>query len=145
MSNSPLLTWTSHPFKEFVITSILLSVFMVVLGIGLWYLTVTLWDMPIFYYIGVLVFFFSLISYFIPTRYELYDTKIIIFYWIIKTERHYSDFKCYYSDKKGVMLSTFNRPRRLDPFRGLSLRFTRRADEKIELFKILDQKVGKSY
>ena len=134
MSNNKLLSWTSHPFKEYPTMSLLLSIFMILLAIGLWYLAVDVWEMPIFYYIGLFAFFFSLITYFIE-----------IYYWFIKVERSFADFGCYYSDKKGVMLSTFKRPRKLDPFRGLSLRFSRNKQEKEELMKILQKKIGNKY
>ncbi len=145
MSNNKLLSWTSHPFKEYPTMSLLLSIFMILLAIGLWYLAVDVWEMPIFYYIGLFAFFFSLITYFIPTKYNIYNTKIEIYYWFIKVERSFADFGCYYSDKKGVMLSTFKRPRKLDPFRGLSLRFSRNKQEKEELMKILQEKIGNKY
>ena len=142
MSNKPLLKWTSHPFREFPILSVFLLIFMVALAWILWQITVVNWEMPIFYFIGIFAFFFSLITYFIPTTYNLYEHKIEVFYWFVRIERRYEDFGCYYIDKKGVMLSTFTQPRRLDPFRGLSLRFTREKNEKEELLEILERKIG---
>lgn len=98
--------------------------------------------MPLFYYIGMLVIIFSLITYFIPTNYALHDDYIEVYYWFVRVTRPYSDFGCYYEDKKGVMLSTFKRPSRLDPFRGLSLRFSKTQDEKEKLLDVLDDKIG---
>ncbi|RLC48951.1 MAG: hypothetical protein DRZ79_06615, partial [Candidatus Cloacimonadota bacterium] len=66
-------------------------------------------------------------------------------YFIIKVEKKYSDFRCYYADKKGVMLGTFSRPRRLDNFRGQSIRFSKTQEEKERLFKLLDEKIGKRF
>lgn len=63
----------------------------------------------------------------------------------MKVERKYKDFGCFYSDKHGVMLSTFKTPRRLDPFRGLSVRFSKTQSEKDELLKFLENKIGKRY
>jgi len=40
------------------------------------------------------------------------------------------------------MLSTFKMPRNLDPFRGLSLRFSKTRNEKDELLIILEEKIG---
>jgi len=101
--------------------------------------------MPLFFYLGMLVFIVTLIPYFIPTRYEFYDEKIIIFYLMIRIEKRYEDYGCFYSDKKGVMLSTFKKPRRLDSFRGQSIRFSRDQSEKEELMKLLENKIGKRF
>jgi len=145
MSNKPLLSWISYPFKDTPLTSVLLIIFYLIISLGLWEIAVIKWEMPLFFYLGILVFTISLLPYFIPTKYEFFNDKIIITYLFIKVEKNYSDFGCYYADKKGVMLSTFTKPRRLDNFRGQSIRFSKNQTEKEELFKLLDEKVGKRY
>jgi len=140
--NEPKLKWTSYPFKDFPVSSILLVSFLIVISLLLWKITVINWQMPLFYYLGMGLFLLSLITYFIPTTYELYEDNILVHYWLIKAERPYSHFGCHYIDKKGIMLSTFKMPRKLDPFRGLSLRFSKTRDEKEELLKILEEKIG---
>ena len=115
---------------------------MIFLAVKLWKIAVIQWEMPLFYYLGLGIFFVSLLPYFMPTTYEFYEDKIRIIYWVVKVERKYSDFGCYYVDKKGVMLSTFTRPRRLDSFRGQSIRFSKTKEEKEELLKILSEKIG---
>lgn len=141
----PRLAWISHPFRDYPLNSIMVSLIFISLAVILWRVAVIDWDMPLFYYLGLAIFFFSLINYFIPTKYEMFDDKIVIYYWLFKVERSYSDFHCYYSDSRGIMLSTFQKPRRLDAFRGLSLRFSRSQSEKEELLKILEEKIGKKY
>lgn len=146
MSNEkPKLSWTSHPFIDFPITSIFLVIFLIVLAVILWHVAIVIWDMPLFYYLGFAIFVFSMITYFIPTRYEFYEMKIVIHYSMIKIERNYSDFKCFYSDKKGIMLGTFMKPRKLDGFRGQSIRFSKHQTEKEDLIKLLEQKIGNQY
>jgi hypothetical protein len=142
MSDKPLLKWVSHPFGDYPKNSIFLVVFLIVFAILLWRITVISWEMPIFYYIGMLVIVMSLITYFVPTTYILHEDNIEVYYWFIRVSRPYSDFGCYYEDKKGVMLSTFKRPSRLDPFRGLSLRFSKTQEEKEKMLDILDEKIG---
>ena len=146
MSNEkPKLSWTSHPFIDFPLTSIFLVIILIILAIILWKIAVVIWDMPLFYYLGFAIFVFSMITYFIPTRYEFFETKIVIYYAIIKVERHYSDFKCFYSDKKGIMLGTFMKPRKLDSFRGQSIRFSKHQTEKENLIQLLEKKIGNQY
>ena len=143
MSNKePKLSWTSHPLRDYPITSIILIIFIIILSAALWQIAVVSWEMPLFFYLGLGIFFFSLITYFIPTSYEFYEDKIVIYYFFIRVERAYSDFGCFYTDKKGVMLSTFKAPRRLDGFRGQSIRFSKSRTEKDELIKLLKEKIG---
>ena len=146
MSNEkPKLSWTSHPFIDFPLTSIFLVIFLIVLAVILWKVAVVIWDMPLFYYLGFAIFVFSMITYFIPTRYDFYEMKIVIYYAMIKIERNYSDFKCFYSDKKGIMLGTFMKPRKLDSFRGQSIRFSKHQTEKENLIQLLEKKIGNQY
>ena len=146
MSNEkPKLSWTSHPFVDFPLTSIFLVIILIILAIILWKIAVVIWDMPLFYYLGFAIFVFSMITYFIPTRYDFYEMKIVIYYAMIKIERNYSDFKCFYSDKKGIMLGTFMKPRKLDSFRGQSIRFSKLQTEKEDLIKLLEKKIGNQY
>ena len=143
-SNS-ILSWTSHPFKDYPRSSLLLVIFTVIIALSVWKIAVEIWEMPLFYYIGMTLFILSLITYIIPTTYTLTEDKIFIQYWIIKIEKSYSDFSCYYSDKRGIMLGTFLKPRRLDAFRGTSLRFSKARSEKIQLMEILEEKIGNKY
>lgn len=141
-NNKPKLEWISHPFVDNLKSSILLVIFLIFMAVVLWIIAVRQWEMPIFYYLGLLIFIISLMPYFIPTTYKFFDDKIRIFYWFIKVERSYNDFKCYYADKKGVMLGTFRKPRRLDSFRGQSIRFSKSQQEKAQLMELLAEKIG---
>jgi len=145
MLNNSKLEWTSFPFIERPKTSILVVSFIIFIAVIMWYIAVISWDMPIFYVIGVIAFTFDLLPYFIPTSYQFNDEKIVITYWLIKIERKYSDFRCFYADKRGVMLSTFTKPGRLDRFRGQSIRFSKSAEEKEPLYKLLKERIGKQY
>lgn len=143
--NNSILSWTSHPFKDYPRSSLLLVIFTVIIALSVWKIAVEIWEMPLFYYIGMTLFILSLITYLIPTTYTLTESKIFIRYWIIKIDKSYSDFRCFYSDKKGIMLGTFLKPRRLDAFRGTSLRFSKTRTEKSQLLEILEEKIGNKY
>lgn len=137
-SDKPIFEWKSFPFIENPVKSILLVLFLIFFSFVLWRFTVIKWDMPIFYFLGMLYLVISIISYFIPTRYLIYDDKIVIYYLSIKVERPFSSFGCFYHDKKSLTLSTFKRPRRLDVFRGQMIRFSKDKKEKdkvIEFFR----------
>jgi len=121
MLPEPLLKWKSWPFVERPWTSIILIVFLILLSFLLYRITVIGWQQPFYYFLGMILVFGNLLPYFIITEYELYE------------------------DKHGIMLSTFKMPRRLDPFRGLSLRFSSDKKEREKLVEILMQKIGKKY
>jgi len=143
MSNDkPLLSWTSHPLRDFPKSSVILIIFIIILGVSLWRIAVIDWEMPLFYYLGLLIFLLSLSPYFIPTKYEFLDETIVVYYWFIRMEKKYTDYKSFYTDKKGIMLSTFKMHRRLDAFRGLNLRFSKTKAEKEQLLAILEDKIG---
>ncbi|MBI9032020.1 hypothetical protein JEZ13_08495 [bacterium] len=138
--------WTSFPFKDRPQTSALLTVFLIFFSFLLRYfvehafLLSTMW-----FWIFMTLIFLSISSYFIPSKYTFYNNRLVAKYLFFKVERPYKDFGCFYSDKLGVMLSTFKTPRRLDPFRGMSVRYSKTQLEKEELLKFLEQKIGKRF
>lgn len=145
MSCDKLLEWSSFPFIERPVISILLVLFLVALSFILWEITIVGWGYPIFYIGGMLLVIGNLLPYFINTTYSLYEDRIVIQYFVIKIVRKYNEFGCFYSDKRGIMLSTFKTPRRLDVFRGQSLRFSSTQVEKEELIRILKEYIGKQF
>lgn len=145
MSHEPLLSWKSWPFAERIRESVLLILFLIMLSVILFKITIVEWNMPLFYFGGLALVFGNLLPYFIQTEYELYESEIVIHYAFITVKRPYSQFGCFYRDKLGVMLSTFKVPRRLDPFRGQSLRFSKTQEEVPRLLEILGEKIGKEY
>ncbi|PKN72153.1 MAG: hypothetical protein CVU50_08395 [Candidatus Cloacimonetes bacterium HGW-Cloacimonetes-3] len=145
MSPEPIINWKSWPFVERPYTSFFLLSFLILLAVLLYQITVFSWAQPLYYVIGMSLVLLNLIPYFIPTDYKLYDDKYIIYYLFVKVSRPYSDFGCFYQDKHGIMLSTFKMPRRLDTFRGQSLRFSKTRSEQEELVQFLTTKIGKKY
>jgi hypothetical protein len=127
------------------LASSLLLIFLIFLTVFLYKLAVLDWQMPLFYFLGLALIYGNLLPYFIITEYFLYDREIMIRYIFFKVKRPWSDFGCFYKDKRGIMLSTFKMPRRLDPFRGQSLRFSKSQTEVAELIEFLIDKIGKQY
>lgn len=145
MSREPLLSWRSWPFVERPVHSLFLISFLLLLSVLLFRLTIISWNMPLFYFGGMILVIGNLLPYFIQTEYMIYETEIVVYYAFIKISRPYSQFGCFYKDKYGVMLSTFKLPRRLDPFRGQSLRFSKTREEESALMELLREKIGKEY
>jgi len=145
MSPDPILKWKSFPFADRPLASLFLMCFIFLLSILLWQIAVVNWSSPPFFYLGMLLMIVNLFPYFILTQYMMFEDRIEIYYLFFKVTRYYSDFGCFYQDKHGVMLSTFKMPRRLDTFRGQSLRFSKTKEEKTKLVEILKDKIGKKY
>ena len=145
MSREPLLSWRSWPFVERPVHSLFLISFLLLLSVLLFKLTIISWNMPLFYFGGMILVIGNLLPYFIQTEYMMYETEIVVYYAFIRISRPYSQFGCFYKDKYGVMLSTFKLPRRLDPFRGQSLRFSKTREEESALMELLREKIGKEY
>lgn len=138
--------WVSFPFVDRPRTSTLLVVFLIFLSLLLRFFIEHALMLPIgWFWISMVLILISISSYFIPSHYTFLNDRVVAKYIFMKVERKYKDFGCFYSDKHGVMLSTFKTPRRLDPFRGLSVRFSKTQSEKDELLKFLENKIGKRY
>jgi hypothetical protein len=120
-------------------------IFLLFLGIVLFRITVVAWAQPLYYYVGMFLVIINLLPYFIQTEYELYEERFLVRYVFIKVSRPYTDFSCFYQDKRGIMLSTFKMPRRLDAFRGQSFRFSKDRSEEEALTEILNNKIGKKF
>ncbi|HPS38065.1 MAG TPA: hypothetical protein PL124_01490 [Candidatus Cloacimonadota bacterium] len=145
MLPKPLLSWKSVPFIERPYTTMALVSFLLLLSVLLYKITIMQWHTPFYYVIGMLLVIINLTPYFITTEYAMFEHEIVIKYAFMRITRKYADFGCFYKDKRGIMLSTFKLPRRLDSFRGQSLRFSKSQEEVPELIELLTRKVGKQY
>lgn len=142
MSNKKTIyEWISFPFIEFPLSAALVLAFFVLAAVFVYTITLNF-----FWVLLSMVFLFSsLFSFFVPTYYKFYDDHVFVKLLVFKRERKYNEFKCFYADKKGVMLSTFNRPRGLDRFRGQSIRFTKAQDEREQIMEFLNEKIGNKF
>ena len=137
--------WTSYPFLDFPKKSIMVCLVLIFVAYLLWEIAVVAWEQPFYYLLGIIVLMISLTPYFVPTSYFFFDTGFIVQYPIIRVEKLYSDYLCFYLDHSGIMLSTFTKPRRMDSFRGQSIRFSKTAAEKEMIINFLQAKIGKKY
>ena len=113
------LSWTAHPARlrkkaTVIVLLFIFLIFFVVYEVTGSYLMVLL---------AALIFAGSLSTYFLPTKYEITGDKVRIKYTFTKIEKNMRDFRSYYPDKRGVLLSPFPRPSRLENFRGLYLKY----------------------
>lgn len=73
--------------------------------------------------IAVLLVWGQVAGFFLPTRYTLTDDAVTARGLLSRKQKPWSDFRSYYVDREGVLLSPFAERSRLERFRGLSLQF----------------------
>jgi hypothetical protein len=122
------LEWSIFPFLENLKRSIIVVVVILVCGL-LVYLAFK--DMFLAL-LSVLILFVSLHTYFSKTTYRLDRDGVVIRTSLAKTVKKWSDFKRYYADRKGVTLSPFAKPSRLEPFRSVRLLYKDNKDDVVE-------------
>jgi len=140
-----LYSWTSFPFVDFPIKSVILCVIVALVAYLLWELAIVKWEQPLYYVLGIFMLLIPIMPYLTPTTYYLFDMGFLVQYPLVQVRKKYSEYGCFYADKLGVMLSTYKTPRRMDTFRGQSLRFSKTASERGEVLALLKEKIGKQY
>lgn len=119
-----VMQWVCHPLKRKPMVSIAVTLFVVVI-VGLVYLlTVS----PMFSLLALIIMMGSLAKFYFPTRFKMSDRGVTI---KTTTQTLFKEWKIYrscYPDKKGVLLSPFLGPSRLENFRGLYVMFEGNGD-----------------
>jgi hypothetical protein len=120
-----ILEWVSHPAKRKPLVTVMVSLFIAVLVIIVYYMTYSVW----FSVLGFVILYGSLSAFYFPTRYRLTDDGIEVKTTFQRLQKKWSQYRTCYPDKNGILLSPFARPSRLENFRGLYLRFWYNRDE----------------
>jgi hypothetical protein len=84
---------------------------------------------PFFAVLAIVILGASLGSFFLPTDYVLYRGGGEMRFMGITRRFTWMQYRSYYPDRNGVLLSPFPRPSRLENFRGIYLRFGERVDD----------------
>jgi hypothetical protein len=131
INSQPFLKWSSHPLKKNVWVSILVVLFLFAVWLAVYLTTWSIFLLAL----SVVIMLGSLSTFFLPTRFELDDDKVKIIYLLSTRERKWDTFRSYYVDKNGVLLSPFERPSRLENFRGLYIRFNQNKEQVVDFVK----------
>lgn len=81
----------------------------------------------------------SLWPFFMPTTYRLTNEGIEQKRWPTTQKRSWSYFRRFEVDPRGILVSPFKTPSRLDSFRGMYLLTT---EDRAELISIIEERVG---
>lgn len=130
-SDKLLLRWESQPAKTRQRTAIAVAAFLLLLVIIVYLLTYS----PLFTVAAALILWGSLSQFYLKTTFEFTEKMIRVKYLINKVEKDWSQYRTYYEDKNGVLLSPFVRSSRLENFRGIYIRFAGNRDEVIQIVK----------
>jgi hypothetical protein len=133
------LSWISHPARERPFTAVLVSIFVILVMVIVYYIM----DRSLFMMIVAgLIFTLSLSTFYFPTRYNIDETKVAIKYRFSVKERNLSAFRQYYPEARGILLSPFLSPSRLENFRGFYLRYGRGNKAEVDAFvkKLIDRR-----
>jgi len=136
--NPQELAWLAHPARERPKATILLALFLLALEVGIYFSFQSL-------FIALLSALFivgSLSTYFFPTKYKLDAQGVTVKGLLFRHNRPWRQFRIYYADRRGVQLSTFLRPSRLDPFRGMSLLFS--TDNREQVLAFIKERLTKA-
>jgi len=127
----PQMEWVVHPLKENILKSTCLILVLLLLCVAI-YLA---FQVPFYAFLSAVILFSSLNTFFLPVRYALYTDKVTIYFPFSKRSKPWTDFKSYYIDKKGILLSPFPKPSRLENFRGMYMRCGKNKAEIVDVIK----------
>lgn len=115
----PQYVWVVYPLFDSPKKSVFLVSFLIFLLVGIQFLFGSLGITLL----SIVFLFGSLRQYFLPFRYEVYNNQITVSSFLSKQDRAWNEFRSYYVDQHGILLSPFPKPSRLENFRGIYVRF----------------------
>jgi hypothetical protein len=115
----PIISWAIHPARKrpWVTTFVIVFILIIAVGIYTWTLS------PVFTALASIILIGSLSGYFFPTTYRFYEDQLVVRYTVTTLKKEWSQYRTFYKDKNGVLLSPFTQQSRLENFRGIYLRF----------------------
>ncbi len=131
MADEVVIRWSTHPVKRNTKISVLVILFLFVVWVLVYLTTFSL----LLTLLSVVIMLGSLSPFFLPTYYELDNKKVKVKFFFNTKEREWNMFRSFYVDRNGVLLSPFDRPSRLENFRGLYVRFNQNKDQVVDFVK----------
>ena len=128
-----LLSWRSHPVRKGGQRMLIVLVVLTGFPIGLVFLYG-----PFYGLLALVILGGALMSYFLPTDYNFYVGGLESVFLGVHRRFTWDQFRSFYPDRHGVLLSPFPRPSRLENFRGIYLRFD---DCRQQILEIVNERV----
>jgi hypothetical protein len=119
------LDWTSWPLLRSPVRAAVAVVFV---GLMAWTIQ-SMFRTTYFTVVAVLLVWGQVAGFFLPTRFSLTGKGVAVRGLVSRKEKGWGDFRSYYVDREGLLLSPFIERSRLERFRGMSLQFHGNRDE----------------
>ncbi len=131
-SSHPELRWSVHPLQEEPPAK---SALLLMIILGLSAAVTASFNSGSYGFLTFALLTASLSRYFFPTRYAIDATGVQTSHLGVRRNIPWAQTRRYRIYPDGVFLSPFNRPNRLDPFRGCFLRFGDNRDEVLQFVR----------
>ncbi|HPM78463.1 MAG TPA: hypothetical protein PK961_15340 [bacterium] len=133
------LSWTSHPAVEEPVRNWIVILFVAMTAGALWLATRS-WPWVA---LGVVVLLGGVRQWFLPTHYRLDDTGAQLRILFYRRRQEWARIKRASADRRGVLLSPFPFPSRLEAFRGMYLRFAGNREQVMRFIEARLEKGGR--
>ena len=124
-SNSPIadddqsIKWSCHPVKRRPLLSVGITLLVLFIIAMVFNTTQSLF----FGLLAFIIMFVSLAKFYFPTHYRLSENEVTVKTTTQTLTKNWSEFRSFYPDKNGILLSPFAQPSKLENFRGLFIMF----------------------
>ena len=119
------LEWVSHPMRRSLGKTILAASSILLAGVA----AAWIMEAPGMGLVAMIIMFTTLAKFFLPTRYTFTESGVTVKTTTTKYTRPWNQFRSFYVDPNGALLSPFATPSRLENFRGLYITFEDNKDE----------------
>ena len=125
------LEWKTHLLARNPVKGVIPMAVSVFFCVMVW-LAFEIW---LYVVLSGVVLFFSMARFYFPVYYRLDGEGVRIRFLGREKSRPWSDFKNVYVHKDGLFLAPFEKPSRLDAFRGVGLNYNENKDEVVSFVK----------
>jgi len=132
------IEWNSHPVREERKKAVFSILFLLILWISVYISFGIFW-----FLLSILLIGGSLFPFFTVTRYRLDQEGVTVRKPFYTVKKGWRQFRSYYPERNGVLLSPFLKPSRLENFRGLFLLFPRQGMERERIIHIVGRWIPK--
>jgi len=119
------LEWSSHLISQYPAKGVILISITALFTILMW-IIFQHWLYPA---ITAVVLFLSTMRFYFPVRYRLGEDGVRRRFLGIEKFRSWSDFRNVYVHRDGLFLAPFEKPSKLDSFRGVGINYDHNKDE----------------
>ena len=122
--------WISHPAKERPFAAVVVSILCLIIFYTVYHFTTS----PLMVVTAIAFMVISLATFFFPTNYTIGDGKVKIKYLFTEKIRNMTAFRAVYPGQRGVLLSPYISPTRMENFRGFYLRYGETNKTEVDSF-----------